>query len=352
MTIKDVIRHLEHKAPPVYQEAYDNSGLIVGNAALDCSGALVCLDSTEAVIDEAIKLGYNLVIAHHPIVFKGLKRLTGKSYIERVLIKAIKHDIAIYAIHTNLDNVRKGVNKMICKKIGVVHRSVLKPKASIMRELKLLCPAEQVDVLRNALVKAGAGFSPSKQVLDFNALGVTHHAEDGTAMAQLEMRMLYPISKEQQVLKALKKTHPSKHPHFTIQEVLNTTHKIGSGMIGSLKEPMSALKFLKHLKKQMGAKCIRHTALLGKPIKKVAVCGGSGGFLLRDAIAQGADIFITADYKYHEFFDADGRIIIADIGHYESEQYTIELISEILSKKFDNFAVSKTKQITNPVHYL
>jgi len=264
-TIQEVYNHLHEIAPFQYQESYDNAGIIVGNPDVEVTGVITCLDSTEAVIDEAIALGANLVVAHHPIVFRGLKRFTGKNYIEKTVIKAIKNDIAIIAIHTNLDNViRDGVNERIAKQIGL---SNIRPLA----------------------VKS---------------------------------------------------------------DIDQSTGQVGSGVIGELVSPENELSFLKSLKTKMNAQLVKHTTLLDKPIQKVAVCGGVGGFLLGHAIKQGADIFVTSDYKYHEFFDANNRIIIADIGHYESEQFTIDLLQEIISRKFSTFAAHCTKVVTNPVNYL
>lgn len=261
-SIGTIIEHLESIAPPAYQESYDNSGLIVGNTEMVCSGVLTCLDSTEAIVDEAIEHNCNLIVAHHPIVFKGLKRFNGNNYVERVVMKAIKHDIAIYAIHTNLDNVyAQGVNSKIAARLGLVNTKILAPKT------------------------------------DLNPL-------------------------------------------------------VGSGLIGELPTSMQGIDFLVYLKKQMQASCVKYTNLGDTPIKTVALCGGSGGFLLPKAIAAGAQIFITADYKYHEFFDAENKIIIADIGHFESEQFTIELLKQIIQEKFSTFAVRLTGINTNPVNYL
>jgi len=264
MNIQSLINALEEVAPPVLQESYDNAGLIAGSATWEATGAVLCLDATEEVIDEAIGLGFNVVIAHHPIVFRPLKRFTGASYIERALIRAIKNDVAVYAAHTNIDNVlHRGVNAKIAERLGLTDTRVLSPRADT------------------------GSFPPDT----------------------------------------------------------------GSGLIGRLAEPVSGNDFLRLLKERMKAGVIRHTPLLDSPVETVAVCGGSGGFLLPQAIAQGAGFFVTADYKYHEFFDAEGRIVIADIGHFESEQFTIELFYEILSEKFPNFALHCTKVDTNPVRY-
>lgn len=261
MKIKEITSFLESIAPLEYQESYDNSGLICGNANDEVKGALLCLDSTEDIIDEAIQKGCNLVIAHHPIVFSGLKQFIGQNYVERTIIKAIKNDIAIYAIHTNLDNVyARGVNEKFAEKIGLKNTHILAPKLGI--------------------------------------------------------------------------------------------ENIGAGLVGELPNALPEMDFLKHLKSVMKTACIRYTSLRGKAIQKVAICGGSGSFLLSKAKQEKADIFITGDFKYHEFFDAEEQIIIADIGHFESEQFTIELLYELLSDKFSNFALHCTKVNTNPVQYL
>ena len=261
MNIQTLIGALEAVAPPALQEGYDNAGLIAGNPEWEASGAVLCLDATEEVVGEAVDLGCNLVIAHHPIVFRPMKRFSGDSYVERALIRAIKNDVAIYAAHTNLDNVLyRGVNAKIAEQLGLTGTRILAPKTDL-------------------------------------------------------------------------------------------TPDIGAGLIGQLPEAIDEKDFLRQLMEKMRAGVVRHTAFRNRPIKTVALCGGSGGFLLPRAIAQGADIFITADYKYHEFFDAEGRILIADIGHFESEQFTIELFYEILSEKFPNFALHCTKVSTNPVHY-
>lgn len=350
MKIKDLTSFLESIAPSTYQESYDNAGLITGNPNSEITGLMVCLDSTEAVIDEAIEKGCNVVVAHHPIVFKGLKKITGRNYVERVIIKAIKHDIALYAIHTNLDNMYyQGVNTRIAKKLGLLNTRVLAPKKTL-KKLFTFVPTSHSETLRRALFEAGAGLTGSFEHLSYASLGVgTLHGKGG---AQVKLELLFPSAKQGQILKVLKENHPSSHVPYDIMSVENANADIGSGMIGTLNEPMDELSFLKHVKSTMQAGCVRHTQLLGKPISRVAVCGGAGGFLLSSAIRQHADIFITADYKYHEFFDADGQIIIADIGHYESEQYTINLLEEIISQKFSTFAVYLTEVNTNPINYL
>jgi len=349
MKIKEVIQYLETIAPTSYQESYDNAGLIVGNANWKLAGTLICLDSTEAVIEEAIEKNCNLVIAHHPIVFKGLKRFNGKNYIERTIIKAIKADIAIYAIHTNLDNVYKnGVNAKIAERLGLINTRILAPKKQL-KKLFAFTPIDLSGIVKSALFKAGAGTVNQQSNTSYTTIGVGTTGKQGQAIAKLEV--YFPAAAENKIITALEKVLPSKEITYDILPLENTLSTIGSGMIGVLPKAMNELAFLSFLKKAMHVSCIKHTSLLGKKIKTVAVCGGSGGFLLPRAIRQKADIFITADYKYHEFFDANEQLIIADIGHYESEQFTIELLYGLLTQKFRNFAAQITETNTNPVQY-
>jgi dinuclear metal center YbgI/SA1388 family protein len=350
MQIRDVLQHLEQIAPPVYQAGYDNAGLITGDQSAEVKGVLCCLDSTEAIVEEAIEKGCNLIVAHHPIVFKGLKSLTGRNYVERVVIQAIKHDIAIYAIHTNLDSVyHQGVNTRIAEKLQLENTRILAP-AAVMKKLSVYVPPAHSDVVRKALFAAGAGTLHQETGLSYASLGVgTQGAQTG---AEVKLEVFFASGQQAAVLRALRDSVPGVQLPYELSSIENKSALVGSGMVGQLAKPMKEEAFLKHLKKAMDVHVIRHTALLGKPVETVAVCGGAGGFLLGAAKRQGADIFITADYKYHEFFDADGQIIIADIGHFESEQFTIQLLQEIISQKFSNFAAYCTEVTTNPVHYL
>lgn len=349
MKIKDITRYLESLAPSSYQESYDNSGLIVGNANDKVSGVVICLDSIEAVIDEAIEKKCNLVIAHHPIVFKGLKRFNGRNYVERTVMKAIKHDIAIYAIHTNLDNVKMGVNARIAERIGLVHTKILTPKNNL-KKLTALLPLDKVDEVKNELFASGAGRTGDNSKISYSSVGAL--TKDDISSAKIKLEMLFPIGEKGLVIAALRKAMQGIPFTYNTSDIEVKDPNVGAGMIGELEKPMKTEKFLKSLKKNMGINCIKHTALIHSEIKKVAVCGGSGGFLLNAAKGRKADIFITSDYKYHEFFDANNQIIIADIGHYESEQFTIDLIYEILNDKFSTFAILKTDINTNPVNYL
>ncbi len=348
MSIKEVIQYLESIAPPQYQESYDNAGLIVGNANWEITGALVCLDSTEEIVEEAIEKGCNLIVAHHPIVFKGLKRFNGKNYIERTVIKAIKADIAIYAIHTNLDNMyHNGVNAMIAKRLGLKKTSLLAPK-SLLKKLFVFVPVKYIEKVRSNLFEVGAGHTDAKNV-SYTGIGAGTKNVIGEAVAKLELS--FPSNIQHKITFLLDNKLSKCINSYDIMGIENNLATVGSGMIGKLPTAMTNLQFLSFLKEKMNATCIKHTELLGKKIKKVAVCGGSGGFLLSHAIRQQADIFITADYKYHEFFDADKQIIIADIGHYESEQFTNELLYGVLKQKFRNFATQITEHNTNPVQY-
>ncbi len=339
MKIQELISYLETIAPSIYQEEYDNAGLIVGDASADIQGVLLCLDSTEVIVEEAIAKGCNLIVAHHPIVFRGLKKITGKNYVERTILKAIKNDIAIYAIHTNLDNVyQQGVNAKICEKLGLEHTQILAPKKTL-KQYAVTVPMEQERIVRNLLLSAG--------LPEVSASRAIEHKTDGSE-EQVRLTAVAPLGLENKILAALQKTDAQ----LEIVNIESPNQAVGAGMIGYLSKPMSELDFLQYLKQTMRAGVVRHTALLGRDVRTVAVCGGSGSFLLANARTQGADIFVTADFKYHEFFDADGKIVIADIGHFESEQFTIELLHEIISKKFSNFALHYTEVSTNPVHYL
>lgn len=363
MTINDIIRVLEQKAPPALQEAYDNAGLITGNPGWECTGALCTLDATEAVIMEAIEKGCNLVVAHHPIVFSGLKKITGKHYVERAVIAAIKNDIAIYAAHTNLDNVMDGVNQRIADKLQLQHYRILAPKPGQLLKLYTFVPAAQAEEVRSALFTAGAGHIGEYSEVSFNAPGVgsfkgsenTHPfvGEPGKRHEEPEIKIevIVPSWLQRQVVEALLNAHPYEEVAYDLVALSNDNQQIGSGLIGELAAETKEEAFFDLLKAEFGLKIIRHTPFLGKNVKKIAVCGGSGAFLTKKAMLAGADVYVTADVKYHEFFEADGRMVIADIGHWESEQFTTDLLMELLQSKFLNFAVLKSGVTTNPVRY-
>lgn len=339
--IQDLISYLEQIAPPMYQESYDNSGLIVGDASQNITGVMLCLDSTEAVLDEAIEKGCNVIVAHHPIVFRGLKTFTGRNYVERVVIKAIQNNLAIYACHTNLDNVAQGVNARICKQIGLSNTRILSPK-SVVQSMGFSVPVDQESKIWTMLRDLIEGYPEAlSSTLGLGLDAKTHQAQ-----------MHYSLQLPQHLIQIASNRLKASGIKYKSHSIDQRAPEVGSGMIGELKKPADPLSFLKKVKKTMRCGCVRHTELLDQPIRKVAVCGGSGGFLLPQAIRAGAQLFITADYKYHEFFDADQQIIIADIGHYESEQYTIQLFEDLIIEKFSNFAVHLTSINTNPVNYI
>ena len=363
MKIKELIQCLEAYAPPVLQESYDNAGLITGSSGWECTGVLCALDSTEDIVQEAIAKKCNLIVAHHPILFKGLKRINGNNYVERTIIKAIKNDIAIYAIHTNLDNVANGVSGKMADKLGLVNRSVLSPGNSSLRKLFTFVPTAYAEQVKNALFEAGAGHIGGYCECSFESAGTgSFKAGPGTdpfvgkqgdrhLEPESKLEVIFPYWIQDRLLDALKASHPYEEVAYDIVALTQVHAQVGSGMIGELKEPLPESEFLAKLVKVFGLKTLRHTKLTGKPIKRVALCGGAGSFLIINALKANADVYISADIKYHEFFDADGGLLLCDIGHFESEQFTIELITDILQQKFPTFAVLKSELNTNPVHY-
>lgn len=364
MLLNEITSFLESKAHLSLQESYDNSGLIVGDRNTEIHKAIISLDCTETVVDEAIAKGANLIISHHPIVFKGLKTFTGKNYVERVILKAIKHDVALYAIHTNLDNVQHGVNKKISDLLGLKNTKILAPISNSLQKLVTFVPNEFVDSVLQALFEAGAGNIGNYNECSFSVDGVgTFKANEKatpfvgtteTLHRESEKRIEviandYNVSK---ILAALKQVHPYEEVAYYLQPLLNQNQEIGAGMLGELSSGVDFLDFVALLKDKMQLQNIKATKPINKKVKKVAVCGGSGSFLLKKAKAAKADVFITADFKYHEFFDAENEITILDIGHYESERFTIDLIHDWLREKFSTFALLKTGVNTNPVNYL
>jgi dinuclear metal center YbgI/SA1388 family protein len=364
MKIKEITQFLEGIAPLNYQESYDNSGLIVGDENWEVTSVLICLDSVEQVIDEAIENGCNLVIAHHPIVFSGLKKLNGNNHIECTIIKAIKNDIAIYAIHTNLDNIKGGVSSKIADILELENQKILAPKQDLLRKLEVFVPKENVEEVQNALFSAGAGSIGDYKNCSFQSEGegtflptedaIPKIGEIGKQerVEEVKIEVIFPKNIEKRLISEMKIAHPYEEVSHQIYILDNIFHQVGSGIVGELKKEIPASEFLEKLKITMKTDCIRHTNLVKNTIKKVAVCGGSGSFLLNNAKGVGADIFITADFKYHEFFNAENDIIIADVGHYESEQFTKELIYDLLINNFSKFAVRLSKINTNPINYL
>ncbi|WP_396601833.1 Nif3-like dinuclear metal center hexameric protein [Algibacter sp. R77976] len=364
MIVQDVINHLEELAPLAYAEDFDNVGLLVGDKNQKITGVLVTLDTLEAVVDEAIETNCNLIVSFHPIIFKGLKKLTGKNYVERVVMKAIKHDISIFSMHTALDNALQGVNDMICNQLELTNKRILIPQSETIKKLTTYVPKNEAEALRTALFKAGAGSIGNYSNCSFNVEGNGTYKGNqdsnptkgikGETHTEEETKITITYAKhiESQVLKALFKTHSYEEVAYEITTIENKNQNIGIGMIGEFAEPMDETNFLNHLKTKMNTTCIRHSSLLNKKIIKVAVLGGSGSFAIQAAKANGADVFVTADLKYHDFFTAESSIILADIGHYESEQFTKNLLVAYLTKKITNFAIILSKTNTNPVKYL
>jgi dinuclear metal center YbgI/SA1388 family protein len=363
MTIASIINVLETIAPPSLQETYDNAGLLIGSATDGCTGVLVTLDVTEAVVDEAVAKGANLIVAHHPLIFSGLKRISPNNHVGATVIRAIRNGIAVYAIHTNLDNTLDGVNGVMAEKLGLVHTRVLVPKPGTLRKLYTFVPHAQLDQVREAIFAAGggqignyeeAGFSV--QGLGFFKAGPNANPFVGTSgqrhyEEETKLELIYPAHLEARIVAALKAAHPYEEVAYDLVDLRNQNEGIGSGAIGEWEVEKSPEEALELVKQRFGLKVIRHTPFSDKPVKRVALCGGAGSFLISNALRSGADLYITADVKYHEFFGAEGRMILADIGHFESEQFTSDLLFGRLREKFPNFAVLKSMVETNPIKY-
>ncbi len=363
MIVQDAINHIEALSPLAYAEDFDNVGLIIGDKNTKLTGILVTLDSLESVVNEAIETNCNLIVSFHPIIFKGLKKLTGKTYVERVVMKALKNDIAIYAMHTALDNSMLGVNNMICEKLGLNNRKILIPQPQTIKKLITYVPKKDAETLRTALFEAGAGNIGNYSNCSFNVDGIGTYQgnEDSNPTigkkgethqeSETQISVTFPKHAESKILQTLFKTHSYEEVAYEVTTLENTNQNIGMGMIGELENSMPETAFLSFLKENMKTDCIRHSKLRDKNIKKVAVLGGSGSFAIASAKAAKADIFITADLKYHDFFTAENQIVLADIGHYESEQFTKNLLVAYLTKKITNFAIVLSKTNTNPVKY-
>jgi dinuclear metal center YbgI/SA1388 family protein len=363
MQIADIIAHLESIAPALYQENYDNAGLLTGSPDWTCSGILISLDATEGVLEEAIAKKCNLVITHHPIIFGGLKKITGLDHVQKTIIRAIKQDLAIYAIHTNLDNVAQGVNGKIADLLGLINIQVMAPRAATIEKLFTFVPTSHAAMVLDSLFAVGAGQIGNYSEASFHAQGSgTYKAGPGAhpflgsvghrhTENEIKMEVIFPAHRRQQVVQALLRSHPYEEVAYDVVVLANTDPAIGSGLVGDLVDQIEERAFLGLLKAAFRVPVIRHSPLTGRAVKRVGLCGGAGSFLISNALAQKCDFFISADIKYHDFFNAEGRLVVADIGHFESEQFTVELIYEILREKFPTFAVLKSGTETNPVHY-
>ena len=364
MRIKEIINVLERFAPSALKDDFDNVGLLVGSAQNEATGVLLTLDITEKVLDEAIEKGCNLIVAHHPIMLSGIKKINGHSATERIVIKAIRNNMALYASHTNADAVINGVSGKMCEKIGLENCKILAPKMTSLLKLATFVPVEHADKVSEALFNAGAGQIGNYDSCSFISNGKgTFRAgnntnpfvgEKGQLHTEQEVRIetILPKHLQSNVVRALKKAHPYEEAAYDLFPLANEWPTVGSGMVGDLPYEIDEVAFLKRLKNIFKTGCVRYTPLLNKPVKRVALCGGSGSFLLSKAIAEQADVFVSGDFKYHQFADAEDRILIADIGHFESEQYTKEVFFELLTKKFSNFAIHLSNVNSNPVNYL
>jgi dinuclear metal center YbgI/SA1388 family protein len=364
MKIKEIISVLEEMAPLAYAEDFDNVGLLVGNSETEATGVLICHDALESVLEEAIAMDCNLVVCFHPILFSGIKKITGKNYVERSIIKAIKNDIAIYAVHTALDNHQEGVNKIFCNALGLKNTKILIPKENFIRKLLTYTIAENAEKLRNALFDAGAGNIGNYEDCSFSSKGIGTYMGNENSNPQLgerfefvqgdEIKIEVTFEKhlESKILKALFSNHVYEEVAYEVYELQNKHQNIGLGMVGEFETPMDEQDFLLFVKEKMTSEAIRHSSFLGKPIKKVAVLGGSGSYAIKKAISSGADAFLTADLKYHQFYEAENRLLLADIGHFESERHTKNYIVDYLRKKILNFAIILSEENTNPVKYL
>ncbi|RNI27827.1 Nif3-like dinuclear metal center hexameric protein [Rufibacter immobilis] len=361
--IKEVVQVLERYAPPAYQESYDNALLQVGDPEATVTGVLVTLDCTLEVVQEALERGCNLIVAHHPVIFKPLKSLTGKTPVEKIILKALQHQIAIFACHTNLDHVHNGVNKKLCEKLGLVNTKILSPKTQILTKLETYVPVEDTEKVLAALHKAGAGQIGEYSDCSFRITGTGRFTPSAQANPHIgepcqteetienKIEVIFPSFKQAQVMRALLQAHPYEEVAHYLVALQNENQEVGAGMVGDLVQELTAEEFVQHVKESLQISTFRHTAWPQKPIKRVAVCGGTGSFLTRQAKAAGAHVFLTADLKYHEFFEATPAFALVDVGHYESEVYTKDLFYDILTKSFANFAVDLSYTHTNPVRH-
>lgn len=364
MKIKEIAKEIEAFAPLAYQEDYDNSGFQVGSPDDEIKGVLITIDVTEAVIDEAIEKQCNLIIAHHPLIFGKVKKIIGRNSVERCIIKAIKNDITIYACHTNIDKMSNGVSARFAQKLGLVNCRTLVAESGLLEKLVTFVPQQQAEHVRQALYSAGAGHIGNYDHCSYNIDGkgtfrasngcnpfVGEIGEDHTE-PETRIEVILKKKDELRIIEALLANHPYEEPAYDIFELKNRYESVGLGTIGELENEEDEKEFLLRLKKTIDMGGIRHTELLGKKIKRVALCGGSGAEFLQDAIGQGADIYISCDFKYHQFFDAEKKILIADVGHFESERFTKEIFFEIVSKNNPKFAVYISSCKTNPINYI
>ncbi len=363
MNLKEIIATIDQVAPFSLQESYDNSGIQYGDPDKEIHKGLVCIDITERIIEEAQSTGCDLIISHHPLLFKGMKSITGNHYTQRTLVKAIRQDIALVSVHTNLDFVQKGVNRRLAQKLGLTDLSILDPKPGILKKMVVFCPVDHADGLRDAIFKAGAGYIGDYDCCSFNLEGKGSFragdqsnpfvGEKGEIHFENEVRIetIFPAFIQSKLIAAMISAHPYEEVAYDIYPLENKHEKTGGGMIGFLEDELPEELFLEQVKEVLHLPVVRHNGFSGRKLKKIAICGGSGSFLMNAASRNGADAFLTADIKFHEFFEYQNEMLIADVGHYESEQFTTEILVELLKEKFANFALQISKHSTNPVHY-
>jgi len=361
--IKDILKEIERLAPLSLQEGYDNAGIQIGDVDQPATGALICLDVTEEIVDEAIDGNCNLIISHHPLVFKPLKSITGKNYVERCLIKACKNDVVIYAAHTNLDNTVGGVNYKLAELFGLEDVRILSPQKNCLIKMVTYVPEHTAEKLRNALFKAGAGHIGNYSSCSFNTEGQgtflpmedshPYCGEIGSIHTEKEIRIetVFPAYLRSTVINSLLSVHPYEEPVYDLYMLENEWVQAGSGVIGNLPAWEDELIFMQRIKDVLHVECLKHSLLTGRKIRTVAICGGNGKFLIQQAIEAGADIFITGEAKYNDFYDVERNILLAVTGHYESEIFTKDLLFHFLLKKFPNFAVQNSIVNSNPIKY-
>lgn len=364
MKIKEILHLIEQLAPIPLQESFDNSGVQIGDINQEAKGAIVCIDVTESVVDEAISMGCNLIISHHPLAFKAFKSLTGKNYVERCMIKACKHDIVVYAAHTNLDNASQGINKYLADMLNLQHTRILDPQKNKLLKLITFVPNSHADLVRNSLFNAGAGNIGNYDNCSYNVMGEgTFRAGENTnpfvgafnevhTEQETRIEVILPDYKLSEVKRALIAVHPYEEPAYDIYNLANVWNESGSGIVGTLPEEMEEEDFLYLLKDTFHLKSIQHSSMRGKTIRDVALCSGSGAFLIPKAISYGADVFITGEAKYNDFYDVEDKLLLTIIGHYESEIFTKNIFFDIISKKYPTFAVYMSGFDANPVNYL
>ena len=363
VSLSEIIELIEGIAPLSLQESYDNSGLLLGSSDKIVNKALIALDLSEDVMTEAVETGADLILTHHPFIFEPIRKINGTTPCERIIQMGIKNEIAVYSAHTNLDNSKLGMNRMFCEQLGLVNFSILKPMKEVLRKLVVFCPKDYAETVRSALFGAGAGHIGNYEYCSFNSNGTgTFRGLEGSNPfagvqghlhyeEEIRIETVFPAYIEKMVLQAMFKAHPYEEIAYDIYPLANEYAYAGSGMIGEFESEKALTTFFSEVKEIFSVSLIRHSGFTRNTVKKVAVCGGSGSFLIKDAIAAGADVFLSSDIKYHQFQQAEGQIVIADIGHYESEQYIKNYLLTELIKKFPKFAVALAKNCSNSVKY-